>query len=825
MAAAAEALAGLLAAAAPAAAAAAVPGGAPQPAAASVATNWPLTVLHDALINSTLEMSESWGAAVWYAVDALLPQSVGPAAAAADTAAAETDAPELCGSHASATLEQLMRVMTSVLPGCSGSSAAAASSGALPADLKRLRYVLHCLPPVRRRGPFGVAPFDGALLCQRGTSQHGPGALSSSSPNGRAAATTTSTAPPADAAAAAAALAASSAAAAPASPPRYQGHHAVVLPRAPPPRLPKPVRAYLAAVLAQAEGLLRMEQPAAVRECLGALLSDIAALFSAPPPLLLAQGAAVLAPCPAGGAGAHGGGRGSSGCSSPAELELPGSPRGAAGAGAGVSSAVTGGSGGGGGGGGSPGSGVLLLDSSMAGLRTQAGVLLRDVVSRFVVSAATLEALKGSGVLGSNNSSSNPSLPALAERSSSPGAAEQPPHAAAGQQRRSSGEDSEDAVMVEAPGSSAPLPAALTLPSSSGGCSASQQQQQQQPEAAASACSIGLQLLLAVFDSGESGTLRPLLAALLPATLALQELSGPGLQQLASEAKSAFTQYKYLPLSERYVPGIATALLYAGASDAWSSRAAALVMLQVFWFRHCFLLEPGCMRRLQVSVVAQPFPGTFLRHIPTFPDLGKCSLPTQPAPLFFKHAPRLCVCSTYNSLYLSGTTPQDFIVSRLQDSKVEVRSLAAATLSGTIKALPRGEVDALRAALLFRTAVLFGGHAGDRRGQRHAAAAAGSTGSRDGDTAMADASAAVQGLKAFVLSSPYDVPPWMPDVLMGLVAAAGRGSPLVRRDASKALGEFKRTHEQDALETLRDMLGEERWEALSQVTSSASYFV
>lgn len=50
-------------------------------------------------------------------------------------------------------------------------------------------------------------------------------------------------------------------------------------------------------------------------------------------------------------------------------------------------------------------------------------------------------------------------------------------------------------------------------------------------------------------------------------------------------------------------------------------------------------------------------------------------------------------------------------------------------------------------------------------------------------------------------------------------------SSQVRRDASKSLSEFKRTHEEDALEQLRGMLGEEQWEALTQVTSSASYFV
>jgi hypothetical protein len=47
----------------------------------------------------------------------------------------------------------------------------------------------------------------------------------------------------------------------------------------------------------------------------------------------------------------------------------------------------------------------------------------------------------------------------------------------------------------------------------------------------------------------------------------------------------------------------------------------------------------------------------------------------------------------------------------------------------------------------------------------------------------------------------------------------------VRRDASKALSEFKRTHEEDAIDTLKQLLGEEQWEALTQVTSSASYFV
>lgn len=50
-------------------------------------------------------------------------------------------------------------------------------------------------------------------------------------------------------------------------------------------------------------------------------------------------------------------------------------------------------------------------------------------------------------------------------------------------------------------------------------------------------------------------------------------------------------------------------------------------------------------------------------------------------------------------------------------------------------------------------------------------------------------------------------------------------SSQVRKDASKALSEFKRTHEQDSIDELKRLLQEEQWEAYQQVTSQASYFV
>ena len=40
----------------------------------------------------------------------------------------------------------------------------------------------------------------------------------------------------------------------------------------------------------------------------------------------------------------------------------------------------------------------------------------------------------------------------------------------------------------------------------------------------------------------------------------------------------------------------------------------------------------------------------------------------------------------------------------------------------------------------------------------------------------------------------------------------------------QALSEFKRTHEADSLAALKNMMQEEEWDSLQQVTSPATYF-
>lgn len=149
--------------------------------------------------------------------------------------------------------------------------------------------------------------------------------------------------------------------------------------------------------------------------------------------------------------------------------------------------------------------------------------------------------------------------------------------------------------------------------------------------------------------------------------------------------------------------------------------------------------------------------------------------------------------------------------------QVEVAALAAATLAGMLKGMAPAEAAGLRAKLLDRAAALFG----SRRRRRTGAAAA-----PPAAPPISEQTACVQGLKAFVLSAPYDCPPWMGKVLLALASAAGAGAPpSVRREAAAVLSEFRRTHEQDAMGVLREQLEEDEWDAVAHVTSGASYFV
>jgi len=279
---------------------------------------------------------------------------------------------------------------------------------------------------------------------------------------------------------------------------------------------------------------------------------------------------------------------------------------------------------------------------------------------------------------------------------------------------------------------------------------------------------------------GDLLRLRGVLLGFLPHLFRLQELAGPMLQSLDHEAKMAAALTKYVlqaavvgragvPHILRVVDGAAgaSAASAGGQQDLWSARAAALTYCQYFWFRSCFLMAPADSAKLQEVVLA-----------------------------------------------------------RLADPKPEVRAIAGATLSGMLRGMTDGEAAALRHRLCADARRLFS----RARGSKAASAAGGSAGGADASGATLEKQGVVQGLKAYLQSSPYDCPAWMPEVLMALVVPASAShshsgvEAAVRSAASKALSDFKRTHEQDSLAALRALMAPDDWDSLQQCTASASYF-
>ncbi|KDD73738.1 hypothetical protein H632_c1880p0, partial [Helicosporidium sp. ATCC 50920] len=154
------------------------------------------------------------------------------------------------------------------------------------------------------------------------------------------------------------------------------------------------------------------------------------------------------------------------------------------------------------------------------------------------------------------------------------------------------------------------------------------------------------------------------------------------------------------------------------------------------------------------------------------------------------------------------------VVERLSDSKLEVRELASSTLSGLLKGMREEHSRALLASFLTKAKTLLPSR---RRWATRDVPA-------ETSTSLPVRHAAVLGLRAFVLSSPYDVPAWLPEVLMALVRLAPEPPP-VSTTVTKTLAEFRRTHEEVVLASVRDVLTSEQWEAIRDVAHPVTYFV
>lgn len=154
----------------------------------------------------------------------------------------------------------------------------------------------------------------------------------------------------------------------------------------------------------------------------------------------------------------------------------------------------------------------------------------------------------------------------------------------------------------------------------------------------------------------------------------------------------------------------------------------------------------------------------------------------------------------------------------LEDPKLEVREMACATVSGVIRALSPERQEELRSSITVKARQIFP----DRKRRR----VVGNGKSVDDiPTPLPVRHGAVLALRALVMSSPYDVPSWLPEILMALVRLASEPAP-VKNTVSEALADFRRTHEEGGLLEVKDAMTSDQWEAIRDVAvGAASYFV
>jgi proteasome activator subunit 4 len=188
----------------------------------------------------------------------------------------------------------------------------------------------------------------------------------------------------------------------------------------------------------------------------------------------------------------------------------------------------------------------------------------------------------------------------------------------------------------------------------------------------------------------------------------------------------------------------------------------------------------------------------------------------------------------------------DVVIVLLNDSQLEVREAASATLSGMVHCTKFDERNLVLPLLeRFKTGLIM-----NPMPKKRASGVPGGSGistpqlngintpprsgtstpegldsllrlNKDAET-LIRRHAAVLGLSAIITAFPYEVPEWMPSTLAFLANRASGDRGMISTSVKKTLGEFKKTH-QDTWLMDQKLFNEDELEALEGVFSS-NYF-
>ncbi|KZP00936.1 ARM repeat-containing protein [Calocera viscosa TUFC12733] len=199
--------------------------------------------------------------------------------------------------------------------------------------------------------------------------------------------------------------------------------------------------------------------------------------------------------------------------------------------------------------------------------------------------------------------------------------------------------------------------------------------------------------------------------------------------------------------SVRYVEPVMHALIEAvRTSPSWRVRLQVLPIMQVFYFRQLPLLSDECSVRVL-----------------------------------------------------------DVLVECLEDEAIEVREMAAKTLSGVIRCSQRHSILELKARFVRKVHHI-------RLPPRTDATY---------NAALRSLHAGVLGLTALIDAYPYTVPSWVPS-LLPILAEHSYEKPPISTTVRKCAADFRRTH-QDTWHTDKNMFDEEQTQALQTIISGTSY--
>eukprot|EP00184_Porphyridium_aerugineum_P000329 CAMPEP_0184699828 /NCGR_PEP_ID=MMETSP0313-20130426/5939_1 /TAXON_ID=2792 /ORGANISM="Porphyridium aerugineum, Strain SAG 1380-2" /LENGTH=2155 /DNA_ID=CAMNT_0027158957 /DNA_START=349 /DNA_END=6816 /DNA_ORIENTATION=- len=171
------------------------------------------------------------------------------------------------------------------------------------------------------------------------------------------------------------------------------------------------------------------------------------------------------------------------------------------------------------------------------------------------------------------------------------------------------------------------------------------------------------------------------------------------------------------------------------------------------------------------------------------------------------------------------------IESLLADEQLEVREAACHTLIPSIRDAPEEAVVASREQFIskLRSTDTVRNKTSKRRHKKEdASASALAGGSLTANKPAVDPKlllqrhAAVLGLSALVMSQPYEIPDWMPNVLMELAKCINNPAP-ISASVRNLFAEFWRTH-RDEWQSHKSKFNEEEREVVSELLISPSYY-